>query len=168
MGKMKRNSKATKAFHALIESRYAARRAEKAAKNAVAKEPDPEPVPNKSSGGTRRLVIVKKKRLLNERGYPLTKSGKLEHREIYREVYGKIPSGWIVHHIDQCKINNKPDNLVALPQPLHLELHKAMWQSGVGWNTARQFKFLRKRFKDMGIDGPLKVMNGFGPQTGKK
>lgn len=155
MGK-RRTRKETKAFHKLIQSRYAARRALKE----VTPKKTSKPVPKKSDK-RRRLVILRKPKILNERGYPLTKDGKLEHREIYKEVYGSIPKDWIIHHIDQCKTNNLPENLVALPQDLHHELHKAMWQSATKWNTARQFKFLRKRFKEMGIDGPLKVMEGF-------
>jgi hypothetical protein len=50
-------------------------------------------------------------------------TGNLEHREVWRRYHGKIPKGWIVHHIDGDKHNNHIDNLIALPSALHDYLH---------------------------------------------
>ena len=38
--------------------------------------------------------------------------GKLLHRLIYEEVYGSIPKGYSIHHIDGDKTNNNPGNLM--------------------------------------------------------
>ena len=49
--------------------------------------------------------------------------GKLLHRLIYEEVYGPIPKGWSIHHLDMDKTNNNPGNLVALSKRNHHKLH---------------------------------------------
>lgn len=49
--------------------------------------------------------------------------GKLLHRLIYEEVYGPIPKGWSIHHLDMDKTNNNPGNLVALSKSNHHKLH---------------------------------------------
>ena len=49
--------------------------------------------------------------------------GKLLHRLIYEEVYGSIPKGYSIHHLDMDKTNNNPGNLVALSKSNHHSLH---------------------------------------------
>lgn len=143
----KRKSKAeARAFDEMIEARYKKRR-EANNQVPIRIKPKTKPKPDPS----RRIIKRERKRVLDKRGYPLTKDGKLEHREIYKNTYGPIPKDWVVHHIDQCKVNNDPDNLIALPQPLHHLLHKTMWQLGESWKKKKQFKFLRKRFKRLGL-----------------
>jgi hypothetical protein len=44
---------------------------------------------------------------------------KYEHRIIWEKHNGKIPSGYIVHHIDGNRINNNIDNLELLPKKQH-------------------------------------------------
>ena len=49
--------------------------------------------------------------------------GKLLHRLIYEEVYGSIPKGYAIHHIDGDKTNNNLDNLMILTKSNHHKLH---------------------------------------------
>lgn len=49
--------------------------------------------------------------------------GKLLHRLIYEEVYGPIPKGYTIHHIDGDKTNNNPSNLMLLTKSNHHKLH---------------------------------------------
>lgn len=50
-------------------------------------------------------------------------NGKLLHRLIYEESYGKIPNDKIVHHIDGNKLNNNLNNLELLSKSEHHKLH---------------------------------------------
>jgi hypothetical protein len=43
-----------------------------------------------------------------------------EHIVIWEETHGKaLPKGWIVHHLNGIKDDNRPANLVALPNSKH-------------------------------------------------
>ena len=58
----------------------------------------------------------------NQFGYVMIKVNQkwvLEHRHVYEQVYGPIPEGWIIHHIDGRRDNNPPENLIALPRSKH-------------------------------------------------
>lgn len=44
-----------------------------------------------------------------------------EHRFIYEELSGTVPN--VVHHIDENKLNNLPENLVNLTVKQHMEMH---------------------------------------------
>ena len=56
--------------------------------------------------------------------YVLTRDNRLVHRVVYEEAYGPIPKGWVVHHINEQKRDNRLENLIALPSVLHDTLHK--------------------------------------------
>ena len=43
----------------------------------------------------------------------------LEHRYIYEQVYGPIPEGWLVHHLNGIKNDNWPENLCAMAKTKH-------------------------------------------------
>ena len=45
------------------------------------------------------------------------------HREIYKDVYGSIPRGHVVHHKDGNPLNNSPENLEAITQKEHVQIH---------------------------------------------
>lgn len=49
--------------------------------------------------------------------------GKRLHRLIYESVWGKLPKGWVVHHIDGDKLNNCILNLIGLSNSYHMKLH---------------------------------------------
>ena len=40
----------------------------------------------------------------------------LEHRYVWEQANGPIPKGWIIHHINGIKDDNRLENLVALPR----------------------------------------------------
>ncbi len=42
-----------------------------------------------------------------------------EHRFVWEQVHGEIPSGWNIHHINGVKLDNRIENLVALPTKCH-------------------------------------------------
>ncbi len=45
-------------------------------------------------------------------------------RVIYKKYHGKIPKGYDIHHIDGDRLNDAPENLIALPHEEHIALHK--------------------------------------------
>lgn len=50
--------------------------------------------------------------------------GRLEHIVVWERYHSEtVPEGWVIHHADERKNNNSPENLVALPRGLHRELH---------------------------------------------
>lgn len=51
-------------------------------------------------------------------------TGKLIHRQMCKEAHGDFPAKWDVHHIDYNKLNNDPENLIALPVPVHIQAHR--------------------------------------------
>lgn len=62
--------------------------------------------------------------LIMVRGYWQTKEGLAWHRLVYRKHFGSIPKGWHVHHIDGVRENNDPENLIAIPEKLHSDIHR--------------------------------------------
>ena len=69
----------------------------------------------------------------NKTGYYLaakpTFQGKRErlHRYVYRVYVGDIPAGYHIHHIDENKNNNEPDNLECITQHDHESYHRAKY-----------------------------------------
>lgn len=63
----------------------------------------------------------------NGNGYQVfkDKEGKeiLIHRRVCEKKYKNIPPGFIVHHIDGDKTNNRPDNLILLHPKDHYRVH---------------------------------------------
>jgi len=44
----------------------------------------------------------------------------LEHILVWEEFHGKgLPGGWLIHHLNGIKDDNRPENLVALPLNKH-------------------------------------------------
>lgn len=75
---------------------------------------------------SKKKVKKEPKVVLKGRYYVVESSGERYHRYVYRKHYGKIPSGWHIHHIDCCPLNNCHTNLIALPGKLHMQIHKEM------------------------------------------
>ena len=46
-----------------------------------------------------------------------------EHRYVWEQVNGIIPKGYIIHHIDENKLNNSIDNLQCMTNGEHSYLH---------------------------------------------
>ena len=45
------------------------------------------------------------------------------HREVWKYYFGEIPEGYEIHHVDDDKSNNKPENLQCLTKTEHRKLH---------------------------------------------
>lgn len=56
--------------------------------------------------------------------YYMSRDGRLLHLAVYRAHHGEIPPGFDVHHRDEDKTNNHPDNLEALSRSDHLKRHR--------------------------------------------
>ena len=56
-------------------------------------------------------------------GHPRARHGGiyvLEHILVWEQVHGKsLPEGWIIHHLNGIKNDNRPSNLVGLPNMKH-------------------------------------------------
>lgn len=39
-----------------------------------------------------------------------------EHRAIWEKAHGKIPKGWVVHHLNGDMMDNSLENLAAVPR----------------------------------------------------
>lgn len=60
------------------------------------------------------------------------KKGHSHARHVYEKFYGEIPKGFVVHHIDGNKKNDRPKNLVALSRQEHITLHW-FWKAIEAW-----------------------------------
>jgi len=56
-------------------------------------------------------------------GYRRSKDDKILHREKWKFYRGEIPEGYVVHHKDGVKENNKMSNLELIEWGLHTAIH---------------------------------------------
>lgn len=47
-----------------------------------------------------------------------------EHKWIWNQTFGRVPSGYTIHHINGNKIDNRIENLQMLLEYEHNKLHK--------------------------------------------
>ena len=59
----------------------------------------------------------------NENGYVILDSGKFQHREVYFSKFPKVDRRYEIHHINKKRDDNRLGNLVALPKPVHKDVH---------------------------------------------
>jgi len=63
----------------------------------------------------------------NKRDGKFISTGNKERKRISRYNYemrhGKIPTGWIIYHLDQDKENDDIDNLIAVPRAILMQLN---------------------------------------------
>lgn len=73
----------------------------------------------------------------------------LEHRLIYERHYGKIPDGYIVHHINGDKRDNRIENLKAMSITEHNRIHAhPAWNKGkTGYPLNYNYESVKKRLK---------------------
>jgi hypothetical protein len=45
-------------------------------------------------------------------------------RAVWRDAYGNIPHGWVVHHKDRDRTNNQLENLIAMAPLDHADEHR--------------------------------------------
>lgn len=89
--------------------------------------------------------------LLAKNGYLYLRSGGISlHRVTYEKFHGPIPKDWIVQHCDGNKLNNKPENLVALPPQLFKEF--CIYRSFVGKALTHEYAkvWVARSWKDRG------------------
>jgi len=84
------------------------------------------------------MYFLGKKYYLHKMGYYVRDeriNGKrkrlLLHREIYKEIFGSIPSGHHIHHKDGNRLNNSLENLECISASDHLSLHRK-YEASVG------------------------------------
>lgn len=82
---------------------------------------DPTPI---KSEGKHPCVEWGGKRWYKTQEYFVDRSGKLLHRAIYESINGPIEDDLHIHHIDEDKTNNNPENLIALSVSEHVKSHK--------------------------------------------
>ena len=92
--------------------------------------------------------------------YPGKRStSKMLHRAVYEKYKGPIPSGYIIHHIDENKTNNKIENLMCLSPLDHSRLHRK-WRTINGewkekecsrcgtYKSFDKFRKIRTKYRD--------------------
>ena len=47
----------------------------------------------------------------------------MEHRLVWEQANGKIPNGWVIHHLNGNRKDNRLENLLALPNGQHWSNH---------------------------------------------
>lgn len=77
---------------------------------------------------------------LTRRGYKvrINENGKkvYVHREVWEQYHNQsLPKGWIVHHLNGIKADNRPKNLMAMPPKRH--------------NVRLQFEPYEKRIREL-------------------
>jgi hypothetical protein len=77
-----------------------------------------------------------------DRLYFRSKKKKFLHREIYKDNFGEIPTGYLVHHVDGNPLNNIPENLKAISRSGHMRLHaKETWDRLAQLEAEAKFRY---------------------------
>jgi hypothetical protein len=71
-------------------------------------------------------------------------------RKVYQDEFGKIPEGFMIHHVDGNPLNNNPNNLVAMSRSDHQRHHVGKW-----------FKVDGNYFRECNQCGALKPESAF-------
>lgn len=62
----------------------------------------------------------------------------LEHRLVWEKANGPIPEGYLVHHINGDRLDNRLKNLVLVTLPVHRRIHTGCeWHEGRWWKLCR-------------------------------
>ncbi len=62
---------------------------------------------------------------IDGKGYPRWKgSNILVHRSVAKNMFGSLPQGLIVHHIDGNKGNFRKNNLALMNRSAHVRIHR--------------------------------------------
>jgi hypothetical protein len=66
------------------------------------------------------------------------------HRQVYADHHGPIPEGFDVHHRDENKGNNAPDNLELLTRGAHTRHHSTNRPASDAQRAAASARFIRR------------------------
>lgn len=47
-----------------------------------------------------------------------------EHVLVWEKKHGTIPRGWVVHHLNHVRTDNRLSNLIAMTRSQHTKLHE--------------------------------------------
>jgi len=53
------------------------------------------------------------------------------HRDMWRAEHGNIPHGWLVHHKNEDKDDNRIENFECMPRSEHMARHRAALLAGL-------------------------------------
>ena len=77
-------------------------------------------------------VMVQKESNLDSQKSPQFNNLEYEHRVIAEENLGRpLKEGEEVHHLDEDRSNNSPDNLLVLSGPMHVKLHRWLSKNNI-------------------------------------
>lgn len=62
-------------------------------------------------------------------GYISNADGGGVHRDVWRKHHGEIPKGYVIHHKNFNKKDNRIENLQCISYSEHIRLHKKFSQS---------------------------------------
>lgn len=83
---------------------------------------------------------------------------RLVHRCVWEAAFGKLPDGWIVHHCNKVKTDNRLENLVGLPDGYHDQIHarEKSWGLPRREDLVDAYRSLRARY-DVAIEARERV-----------
>lgn len=56
----------------------------------------------------------------DKRGYICVNNGRdFQHRVVWEKAHGKIPKGYIIHHLNGIRDDNRLENLISIPRKRH-------------------------------------------------
>ena len=59
---------------------------------------------------------------------------RMEHVLVWESFNGPIPPGYQIHHLDDDRLNNRPENLACISATAHKRLHGGcVWRDGEWW-----------------------------------
>lgn len=56
---------------------------------------------------------------ISQKGYRRIGHNQVEHRVVWERENGPLPPGWVVHHLNGIKSDNRIENLYAMPNKSH-------------------------------------------------
>ena len=63
---------------------------------------------------------------------------RMEHVLVWESFHGPVPAGYLVHHRNRDKLDNRPDNLELLATTPHKRLHGGcVWRDGQWWKPCK-------------------------------
>jgi len=71
-----------------------------------------------------------------------SRGNRLLHREVYKTFNGELVPGWHIHHIDENRSNNQPENLEQLDPGSHKIEHG---HSGIAIASSEEMSEIRRR-----------------------